>query len=147
MIGCERKCHFFHFFVTLIEIWFQNQIERIILGIIPTFFVWIRHIWENKNITSSGCSHCFSVNFRFFGHFRLPEVIETHTKPQFKPLSMSSQKVWANILTGAAVIERPDSIIEKNNSSFYSEMKKDDFFIFWFSGITEFICRRIRGSF
>ena len=108
IIGCERKCQFFTFFVALIEIWLQNQIERIILSIIPTFFVWIRHIWENKNITSSGCSHCFSVNFRFFGHFRLPEVIETPTKPQFQPLSMPSKKVWANILSGAAVMERPD---------------------------------------
>ena len=29
----------------------------------------------------------------------------------------SPQKVLANILSGAAGIERPDSIIEKNNSS------------------------------
>ena len=43
----------------------------------------------------------------FFGHFRLPEVIETSTKPQFQPLSLHSKKVWANILSGAAVIERP----------------------------------------
>ena len=91
MIGCERKCQFLTFFVALIEIWLQNQIKRIISDILPTFFVWIRHIWENKNITSSGCSHCFSVNFRFFGHFRLAEVIETPTKPKFQPLSMSSK--------------------------------------------------------
>ena len=44
----------------------------------------------------------------FFGHFRLPEVIETPTKPQFQPLSMPSKKVWANISSGVAVIERPD---------------------------------------
>ena len=51
--------------------------------------------------------HCFSLNFRFFGHYRLPEVIETPTKPQCQPLSMPSKKVWANIL------QRPDFIIEK----------------------------------
>ena len=49
----------------------------------------------------------------FFGHFRLPEVIETPTKPQFQPLSMPSKKVWTIILSGAAVMERPDFIIEK----------------------------------
>ena len=80
MIGCERKCQFFSFFVALIEIWLQNQIKRIISGIIPTFFVWIRHIWENKNITSSGCSHCFSIYFRFSGHFRLPDTNEIGRK-------------------------------------------------------------------
>ena len=108
MIGCERKCQFFSFFVALIEIWLQNQIKRIISGIIPTFFVWIRHIWENKNITSSVCYHCFSIYFRFFGHFWLPEVIETSTKPQFQPPSMPSKKVCVNTLSVAAVMERPD---------------------------------------
>ena len=44
IIGCERKCHFFTFFVALIEIWLQNPIERIISGIIPRFNDWIRHI-------------------------------------------------------------------------------------------------------
>ena len=96
----------FFIFVALIEIWLQNQIKHIVSGIIPTFFVWIRHIWENKNITSSGCSHGFSVNFRFFGHFRLPEVIKTPTKPQFQPFSMPSKKVWANISSRVTVIER-----------------------------------------
>ena len=52
-----------------------------------------------------------------FFHFRLPEMIKTSTKPQFQPLSMPSKKVWANILSKAAVIERPDFIIEKENSS------------------------------
>ena len=42
------------------------------------------------------------------GHFRLLEMIETPTAPQFQPLSMSSNKVWVDILSGAAVIERPD---------------------------------------
>ena len=49
-----------------------------------------------------------TVNFRFLGHFRLPEVIKTPTKPQFQPFSLPSEKVWVNILSGAAVIERPD---------------------------------------
>ena len=40
-------------------------------------------------------------------------MIETPTKPQFEPLSMPSKKFWANILSGAAVMERPDWIIEK----------------------------------
>ena len=53
------------------------------------------------------------VNFRFFGHFRLAKVIETPTKPQFQPFSLPPKTVWANILSGAAVIERPDWIIEK----------------------------------
>ena len=53
----------------------------------------------------------------FFGHFRFPEMIKTPTKPQFQPLSMLSKKVWANILSGAAVMKRPDFIIEKENSS------------------------------
>ena len=53
----------------------------------------------------------------FFGHRRLSEVIETPTKPQFQPLSMPSKRVRANILSGAAVIERPDWILEKKNSS------------------------------
>ena len=113
IIDCERKCPFFHFLLALIEIWLQNPNELIISGIMPRFNDWIRHIWENKNITSSGCSHCFSVNFRFFGHFRLSKVIETPTKPQFQPLSMPSKRVWANILSGAAVMERPDWILEK----------------------------------
>ena len=73
IIDYERKCQFFHFFVALIEIWLQHQIKRTILGIMPTFYVWIRPIWENKNITSSDCHHCFLTFFRFFGHFRLPE--------------------------------------------------------------------------
>ena len=111
MIRCERKCQFFSFFVALIEIWLQNQIERIIPG-------------ENKNITSSGCSHCFSVNFRFFGHFRLPEVIETPAKPQFQPLFMSSKRVWANILSGAAMIERLDWILEKKTRLYHSRWIK-----------------------
>ena len=61
----------------------------------------------------------------FFGHFRLPEVVGTPTKPQFQPLSMLSKKVWANILSGAAVMERPDRILQKKNSS---ELKKSHFF-------------------
>ena len=104
----KENVNFFIFSVALIEIWLQHPIKRIILGIIPTFYVWIRPIWENKNITSSDCHHCFLTFFRFFGHFRLPEVIETSTKPQFQPLFMPSKKVWANILSGAAVMERPD---------------------------------------
>ena len=44
----------------------------------------------------------------FFGHFRLPDVIETSTKPQFQPSSTPWKNVWVNILPGAAVIERPD---------------------------------------
>ena len=40
-------------------------------------------------------------------------MIETPTTPQFQPLSMSSKKVSANILSEAAVMERPDFIIEK----------------------------------
>ena len=81
----------------------QNQIYRIISCIIPTFYTWIRHIWENKIITSSCFNHCFSIYFRFFGHSRLPEVIETSIKPQFQPSSTS----WVNILTEATVMERP----------------------------------------
>ena len=126
-----KKMPIFSFFVALIEIWVQNQIKRIISGIITTFFVWIRHIWENKNITSSGCSHGSSVNFRFFGHFRLPEMIETPTKPQFQPLSMPSKKVWANILSGAAVIERPDLHQSKKNSSLWRQLRQST--VFWTS--------------
>ena len=71
----------------------------------------------------------------FFGHFRLPEVIETPTKPQFQPLSMSSKRVWANILSEAAVIERPDWFLEKNSSiEIYrsvSPVKWNENYIFW----------------
>ena len=38
----------------------------------------------------------------------LPEVIETPTKPQFQPSSLPWKNVWVNILSGAAVMERPD---------------------------------------
>ena len=44
----------------------------------------------------------------FFGHFRLPEVMETPTKPQYQPSSMPWKNVWVDILSDAAVIERPD---------------------------------------
>ena len=40
-------------------------------------------------------------------------MIKTPTKPQLQPLSMLSRKVWAYILSEAAVMERPDSTIEK----------------------------------
>ena len=90
-----KKISIFSFFVALIEIWPQHKIKRIILGIIPTFNVWIRPIWENKNITSSDCNYCFLTFFRLFGHFRLPELIETPTKPQFEPSSMPSKNFWA----------------------------------------------------
>ena len=134
----KENVNFFHFFVALIEIWLQNQIKHIVSGIIPTFFVWIRHIWENKNITSSGCSHSFSVNFRFLGHFWLSEVIETPTKPQFQPLSMPSKRVWANILSGAGVIERPDWILEKKLvSSFFRQLKSHRSLIFFKVKYTE----------
>ena len=42
------------------------------------------------------------------GHFRLLKMIGTPTAPQFQPLSMSWNKVWVDILSEAAVIERPD---------------------------------------
>ena len=84
-----KKMTFFSIIGALIELRLQNQIERIILVIKPTFFVCIRHILENKNITSSGCYHGFSVNFRFFGHFRLP--VMTVTPPRFQPFSMPSK--------------------------------------------------------
>ena len=67
IIGCERKCQFFNFLLCEIEIFLQNQIERIILGITPAFFVWIRRIWENKNITSSDRYRCFSFTSGFSG--------------------------------------------------------------------------------
>ena len=38
---------------------------------------------------------------------------------------MPSKKVWANILFGAAVMERPDFIIEKENSSIQIKKIKD----------------------
>ena len=52
------------------------------------------------------------------GHFRLLEMIETPTAPQFQPLSMSSNKVWVDILSGAAVIERPDLAQRKKTRQF-----------------------------
>ena len=62
-----------------------------------------------------------TLKYVFFGHFRLPEMIKTPTKPQFQSLSMPSKKVWANILSEAAVMERPDFIIEKKTRySIYS---------------------------
>ena len=110
----KKNENFFHFFIALIEIWLQNQTERIISGIRPTFFVWIRLICENKNLTSSGYSHCFSVNFWFFGHFRLPEVIETPTKPQFQPFPSTCKRVWVSSLNCLAVRGRPDSDYRKS---------------------------------
>ena len=53
----------------------------------------------------------------FVGHFRLPDVIETPTKSEFQPSSMPWKNVWVNILSGAAVIERPDLDQWKKNSS------------------------------
>ena len=65
----------------------------------------------------------------FFGHFRLLEVIETPTKRQFQPLSMPSKRVWANILSGAAVIERPHWILEKKTRLCQTNLSSQ-FFIF-----------------
>ena len=78
IIGGKRKCQFFHFSLLEIKISIQNQILRIILGIKPTFFVWIPAIGENKNITSSDPYHCFLHYFRFFGHFRLLMTFVTY---------------------------------------------------------------------
>ena len=51
---------------------------------------------------------------------------ESPIKPQFQPLSMPSKKVWANILSGAAVMERPDWILEKKTRlSVFSEPEKE----------------------
>ena len=117
IIGCERKCHFFHFFVALIKIWLQHQINSIILGIIPTFYVWIRPIQENKKFTSSDCHHCFLTFFRFSSYFRLPDMIETYPKPQFGPLPTTCKKVWVSSLNRLAVRGRPDLDPRKKKSS------------------------------
>ena len=100
------------FFLALIEIWRQNQIEHIILGIIPAFYALILHILENKNIISSGFYLYFSIYFRFFGHFRLPEVIETPIKPQFQPSSMLWKNFWVDILSGPW-LSAPICLLEK----------------------------------
>ena len=97
IIRCERKCQVFHFSLGKIEIRLQHQIKRIISGITPTFFVWIRRIWENKNITSSHRFHCFSLYFRFFGHFRLSVTFETTPSQYPIPLARSSKRVWVDI--------------------------------------------------
>ena len=66
-LGCEIKCQFFHFLLREIEIWLQNQINRIISCIKQTFFVWIRRIWKNKNIKSTGQYHYFWFTPGFSG--------------------------------------------------------------------------------
>ena len=98
----------FFIFFALIKIWLQHQINSIILGIIPTFYVWIRPIQENKKFTSSDCHHCFLTFFRFSSYFRLPDMIETYPKPQFGPLPTTCKKVWVSSLNRLAVRGRPD---------------------------------------
>ena len=44
----------------------------------------------------------------FFGHFRLPEVIETPIKPQFQPFPTTCKRVWVASLNRLAVRGRPD---------------------------------------
>ena len=65
-------------------------------------------------------SHHLAVIF-FSIYFRLPETIETLNKPQFQPLFMPSKKVWANILSGATVMERPICLHRKKKSSMLAE--------------------------
>ena len=97
IISWGRKSIFFLFLSLEIKIWLQNQIKCIISCIKPTFFVWIRHIWENKNFTSSGRHHCISVYFRFFEHFRLADTFETPPRQWPQPLAMFSKRVWVDI--------------------------------------------------
>ena len=59
----------------------------------------------------------------FLGYFRLLEVIETPTKPQFQPSSMPWNKVWVNILSWAAVMERPD-FLNETKTRYYEFSKK-----------------------
>ena len=96
-IGCGRKCKFFNFLLQKIEIWPQNQIERIILGIKPTFFVWIPRIWKNKNITSSGRYHFFKVYFRFFGHIRLPVRSQTTLSTRTRHFPITCNKSFGSM--------------------------------------------------
>ena len=97
IIGCERNCHFFHFLLLEIEIWLQNQINRIIFGIKPTIFVLIRPILENKNITSSGRYHCFSVYFRFYRYFRSPVTSETTLSARTRRFPITCKKPFDDI--------------------------------------------------
>ena len=89
-----------------------------------------------------------TLKYDFFsGHFRLTEVIETPTKPQFQPLSMPSKRVWANILSGAAVIERPDLILEKKTrlcvmSRYLCHTSGDPNFFIWIM-IKDFLLRSL----
>ena len=82
----------------------------------------MRSIWFwsqiSINATKNEKNGIFS-HILLFITFRLPEVIETRTKPQFQPSSMPWKNVWVNILSGAAVIERPDFDQWKKNSSLY----------------------------
>ena len=50
-IGCEIKCQFFHFLLREIEIWLQNQINRIISCIKPTFFLSGYGVFEKIKIS------------------------------------------------------------------------------------------------
>ena len=65
-----------------------------------------------KETNRGAQSRCLGYRRRFklwlgrgFDHFRKPQF---QPEPQFQPSSMPSKNVWINILSGAAVIERPD---------------------------------------
>ena len=124
MIGCVRKCQFFYFLLLEIEIWLQNQIKRIILGIKTTIFIWIWRIFENKNITSSGRYHCFLVYFRFFRHFRSPVTSKTTLSARPRRFPITNKKpfddisnLWRNlvlrfVLSKKKKLPEPRSLIE-----------------------------------
>ena len=87
-----KKMSVFSFFDALIKIWVQNQIE---------------------NITSSGYYHCFSIYFRFLDTSDYRKWSKPLPSHNFNLRLCPTKKVWVNIVSEAAVIERPDFTIVK----------------------------------
>ena len=88
------------------SIWFWSQIP----------------INATKNENRAIFFHSLLFNIKVW--FRLLEVIEPPTKPQFQPLSMSSKNVWVNILSEAAVMERQICLNEKTRLYRFSWLKQ-----------------------
>ena len=77
-------------------------------------FVWIRHILENKNITSSGCYHWLRLTsvFSDTSGYRIETTYQATMSTFFYALGKS----LGSILSWAVVMERPDLLNEKKSS-------------------------------
>ena len=96
-IGCGRKCQFLTFLLREVENWLPNHIKLIISCIKPSFFRLDTAYLKNKNITSSGRYHWFSVYFRFFRNFLSPVTSETTLSARTRRFPITCKKPFDDI--------------------------------------------------